>query len=46
MIIRLLDYTIKQLKRYREYLIDQSIPKKVSAKEWAEGYNKWKNKKR
>ena len=45
MIIRLLNYTIKQLTRYKEYLINQSIPKKVTAEEWAKGYKKWNSKK-
>ena len=29
------------LTQYREYLIDKSIPRRVSAKEWAKGYQEW-----
>lgn len=45
MIIRILNYTIKQLTRYREYLKDRSIPKRFTAQEWSRGYKKWRGKK-
>ena len=28
------------MNRYRNYLIEKSIPKKVSAQQWAKGYQK------
>ena len=39
--IRIITYLINKLTQYREYLIDKSIPKRMSAKEWAKGYQEW-----
>ena len=41
MMIRILTNMIELMNRYRDYLIEKSIPKKVSAKQWADGYKKY-----
>ncbi len=39
--IRFITYLIDRLTQYRDYLIDKSIPKSQTAKQWAAGYEKW-----